>query len=615
MINSRNLRRAKSDSPIDDTPTKHDISVSCREWRCSVVSLVVGLNLLGCGNASPRARSPVGPKVFQAPAVASVSGKPSESHPIVPCGAGLGTLAATVADFESPNSSVFWFSYSDGTAGGVLHQETSISDAGQRALHVTASGFRDWGAGVGVALGASSAQRPCDVDASAYSGVRFRARGRGTLRFAVASVPSIPIADGGSCTRGPACYDFPGANVGLNSDWATFELPFCNLTPVGWGKASARIDPRRLFSLHFRFAEGMAHDVWLDDIELVPRSAASEAARCGPICPLASVPPGANIEPARLSPEHAAAGLSVHTFEQATKSCGALTRRYLEYVPKRLPKRSQAPVVILLHGSAASAEGFRDFQTHARFEALSERDAFIVVYGNAAPGPSSTNWPNSGSWNQSPEPSDEVDDVAYLDEVAQDLVRRQVIDGENPIFLVGQSNGGGMVLEAARLHPERYAGVAALMPYVAPSSKSVTLPKPTRLSRVFIAYSSADPGLPTGHALVLRGLADDWARALGIPPSAIATPMRTPLPNPVDEGASYSGHLPNALATRQSRGEQLDLVSLEGARAGVVRLLIFDHAGHFWPNPVQDSWPLALEKWGLRNQDIDAADAVWDFFH
>lgn len=580
-----------------------------------VAALVVSLNLSACGNANPCARAATSRRPLQAGAVAAVSVKPPTAHSISPCAAGLEKARAIAVDFERPGSGTFWFSYSDGSAGGVLRQEASTFEPGQRALHVTASGFREWGAGVGVTLGElAAAQAPCEFDGSAYSGVRFRAKGHGAMRFAVATVPSMPIADGGSCRGGPACYDFPGANVSLKPEWETFEFAFCNLTPVGWGEASARVDPHRLFSLQFRLPNGMDHDVWLDDVALIPRSAASDAARCGPVCPLAAVPPDADIEPGRLSTDHAAAGLSVHTFAQETKSCGPLTRRYLEYLPKRLPKGSAAPVVILLHGAAASAEAFRDFQTHARFEALSERDGFIVVYGNAAPGPSSSNWPNSGSWVQSPDSTDEVDDVGYLDGVRKDMLRREVINSKSPIFLVGQSNGGGMVLEAARLHPERYAGVAALMPFVGPSPGPVALPSSAHLSRVLIAYSLTDPGLPTGHALVLKKVADSWARALGIPANVIATPLRTALPNPVDEGASYSGQVANALATRQSHGEQLDLFSpSKGESANAVRLLIFEHAGHFWPNPVQDTWPEALERWGLRNQDIDAADAVWDF--
>ena len=83
----------------------------------------------------------------------------------------------------------------------------------------------------------------------------------------------------------------------------------------------------------------------------------------------------------------------------------------------------------------------------------------------------------------------------------------------------------------------------------------------------------------------------------------------------MNEGAEYDGTFPTALATRDSRGEQLDLhPAATAGRATALRVLVFDHAGHFWPGPDQDTASFVLGKWGLRNQDIDAADAVWSFF-
>jgi hypothetical protein len=121
-----------------------------------------------------------------------------------------------------------------------------------------------------------------------------------------------------------------------------------------------------------------------------------------------------------------------------------------------------------------------------------------------------------------------------------------------------------------------------------------------------------DPGLPAGYATTtLRALVDGWAAALGFSPAAIAAPARTALPDPVREGASYSGSLAAALATRDSHGVELDLGA---AGAPALRVLVFDHAGHMLPHAEQDTATFVLERWGLRNQDLDAAEAVWSFF-
>ena len=172
-----------------------------------------------------------------------------------------------------------------------------------------------------------------------------------------------------------------------------------------------------------------------------------------------------------------------------------------------------------------------------------------------------------------------------------------------------------MVVEAAQRHPDRYTGFAAFMPFVGLAPRPPASLAGARLSRVLFAYSVTDPGLPAGYVKTLRPLVNGWAAALGVPPDVIAAPARTTLPDRVDEGAAYLGTLPTALATRDSHCEQLDLRPVaDAARTTALRVLVFDHAGHFWPSPDQDTASFVLDKWGFRNQDIDAADAVWSFF-
>lgn len=582
----------------------HVSTVSCGRGRslAPVLGLLVTLALAGCGARVQRTST-----AGAAPAKPQAAG--ASNTAALACGQRAATPNGLLADFESGRADA-WFSYADGTPGGVLEQRVEPS-AESHALHVTARGFHGWGAGVGLAFGGwTPAARGCELDASAYAGIRFRARGAGTLRIAVATTPLAPRAEGGECDQGEACYDWPGTDVELTGTWTTFELPFCSLAPAGWGRTGTRVDARRLYQIHFRFAPNQPHDLWLDDVSLFARSGAKSGADCGPVCPLAAVPRGAVVEPARISAQYVAAGLSVHTFEQPTRTCGTLTRRYLEYVPKR-PRAKATPLVIALHGFGSSAEGFRDFQTHARFETLAERDGFVVVYANAAPSAATdARYPNSGAWFSSPEPDAEVDDFDYLRAVHDELAARGDIAEGSPTFLVGQSNGGGMVLEAARLHPERYAGFAAFMPY---DGQTPVLPTPdnrSRLTRALFVYSLGDPGLPGGYGTKLRTLADAWSRALGMPAAVLAAPVRKVLADRVNEGASYAGTDGAALRTRASRGEQLDFASGRAA----ARYIVFDHAGHFWPNGAGDSVPGVLEKWGFRNQDVDGADAAWEFF-
>jgi poly(3-hydroxybutyrate) depolymerase len=301
------------------------------------------------------------------------------------------------------------------------------------------------------------------------------------------------------------------------------------------------------------------------------------------------------------------------TFEQPTRDCGPVTRRYFSYVPKSLDAASEAPVLIVLHGLGADAETMRSFITQGRFETLADRDGFIVVYGNAAPGVATVaDRPNGGGFRKDPSGKSQVDDFAYLQKVVDDLAARGAISGDNPVFLAGLSDGGGMVHLAAIQAPTRYRGIAELMPY---PGETVEMPQADggfTLRRVLVGYSLTDPGMRAGYATQLVPLGRAWAAALGLSSEEQDAPLTTALPDLVNEGVDYQGTSPKALLTRDSHCEQLDYG--RAPAAAQVRVLSFDHAGHLWPvvNPLDREEEIAV--FGLRNQDLDMSDVVWEFF-
>jgi poly(3-hydroxybutyrate) depolymerase len=381
----------------------------------------------------------------------------------------------------------------------------------------------------------------------------------------------------------------------------------------GWSGSVESVDPSTLLGLHFRIGERQDAEFWLDDLTFYRAAPNDPAPRCGLPCPLEAAPSPAIIVPTR-SNTPLTENLTLHTFEQATKTCGSVTRRYLSYVPRRLTSRTSAPVLFVLHGSGTNAETMRTYLARDRFDALADRDGAVVVYGNAAPGvysSSDAGQLNSGAWRQGYFDDGQVDDVDYLERVLEDLKARGVIDGSNTLFLTGISNGGGMVLEAARRLAARVGGVAALMPYDGKQPKPIPDLVNTKLRRVLIGYTLDDPGLMPGYHDTLAPLPAQWAMAMGLPREAIANPTKTLLPDVVKEGTDYRGKAPVPLATRDSHVTQLDMVAPTGS--GRVRVLILDHAGHLWPNPSQLTEDWVLNRWGFHNQDFDAADLVWDF--
>jgi poly(3-hydroxybutyrate) depolymerase len=533
--------------------------------------------------------------------------------------------APTIDDFETASGRIrpadgrggWWFSYDDGTGGRLVRERVALDGGPEQghALHVAAAGFTKWGAGFGANLHpASTPKVGCPYDASAYSGIRLRARGRGRIRLTLADRASTPAAQGGECTRaGDGCFDRPGVFVDLRSEWRTYAYPFCAFFPEGWGGGSQGLDPARLVTLQVRVRAHERVEMWLDDLAFYRSEVGAPSPRCGRPCPIEAMPPSATIGPARSSAP-LSDDLRLYTFEQPTRSCGALVRRYLCFVPAALEPRSTAPVLIMLHGSGSNAESARTLQTRERFEALATRDGFIVVYGNAAPGAETRpdpGFPNTGGWRPRASNGEQVDDVDYLERVLGDLAARGVIQGGNPVLLTGISSGGGLALEAARRMPERYVGIAAVNPFVGYEPSPAPALTRATLRRVLLAYSIGDPGLPDGYHETLTALTAQWATALGVPQAVLAAPRRAPLPDPVQEGDAYRGQSPAALATRSSRATRVDLPAVDGEHA--MRVLVMDHAGHFWPSPTPDTEAWILDRWGFRNQDFDAADAIWEY--
>jgi poly(3-hydroxybutyrate) depolymerase len=506
-----------------------------------------------------------------------------------------------------------WYKDEDGSGGNL----TVKLDAG--ALHVTSENWSVWGAGVGVAIAPSlSDTKHCYYDASHYAGIRFRAKGSGTFRFKVGTFSTYSVSYGGICELpGQNCLDSPGRTGTLTSEWQTYEFPFCSLKPEGWGGGVTSVDPTQLIDMFFLLPKGETKELWLDDLAFFTKDRAESPISCEAInCPMATVPVPATVQPETswlvLSDE-----FTLHTFDQETTHCGLIRRRYLSFVPRGLASATGAPIFIALNGTGGDAESFCSFMTEGRLNTLATRDGAIIVYANAAPGPYSSDnpgWRNAGTWRHATRDDGEVDDVAYIQMVLDDLKTRSVISGDNDTYLMGLSIGGGMVLQIAKQLPGRFKGIAPFMAYDGWNPTPVPPLGCSGISRILFGMSSEDPGLPEDYGAVLSALPSQWAKAAGLPQEVIDAPVVTALPNTVNEGANYLGNAAIALRTRNSHVTQTDM-SAPGACARV-RVLEFVGAGHLWPTPElgQKGDLSNVEAYGFPNQDLDASDAVWEFF-
>jgi len=230
-------------------------------------------------------------------------------------------------------------------------------------------------------------------------------------------------------------------------------------------------------------------------------------------CPLAAMPRGAVLMPQKSG----APGFTARTFEQRTPSCGPITRRYLEQLPPGLPRRANAPVLILLHDAGEAAETMHAQKSRLNFEDIAQRNGIILIYANAAPGlATSVALADSGAWQTDRRTHLEIDDEDYLRRIVEDLSARDIIGGSSDIFLVGYGDGAAMALDAAVRRPGLYVGVAAF----APSNLAFTEPARPRasaiLSRVMIVVDMPSRATDEAWHLGMPMFARRWAAALGL---------------------------------------------------------------------------------------------------
>jgi hypothetical protein len=226
--------------------------------------------------------------------------------------------AALVDDFEDGDPQAFkafqregwWFAATDATEGakllperGMFRPERLPAGEGNRdnlfAAHLKAEGQKDWGAAWGVSLRYENKGVRCPINLSAYAGLRFRAKGPGTLRIAFGMPETQPPEGGGTCNSG--CYDFHSKVVYLSSKWDDYLVRWDRLEQGGWG-AQVRFDPARITGLQLSVRPpDLPVDFWIDDLAFVGAgeaetlTAALRSQPAPPVTPAPSATPASSL--------------------------------------------------------------------------------------------------------------------------------------------------------------------------------------------------------------------------------------------------------------------------------------------------------------------------------
>ncbi len=192
-----------------------------------------------------------------------------------------GQLAA-IDDFEDGDSVAlpetgregYWFTVHDATVGSIVPDSLFVPVPGgangtQRAAHVQASGYSEWGALFEVGLTYLSDGVHCPYNAASFAGVRFYLRGSGNIRVALGTPATQDKEYGGTCdpAAGMICYDVhTTTSIALNEQWTLYELPWSQFKQRGFG-TPVPFRQDAVMGVQFAFdSPELPVDFWLDEV-------------------------------------------------------------------------------------------------------------------------------------------------------------------------------------------------------------------------------------------------------------------------------------------------------------------------------------------------------------
>ena len=162
-----------------------------------------------------------------------------------------------------------WRTYSDETSTVTPPVNTDITPS-EGALHVTGSGFSQWGVGLTVDLNNPSGQR-LSADLSDYRGLKIKARGTGSVEIEVVMPATTGVDEaGGTCTAAEGCFGHYAANLVLSAEYSEQVIQFTQLRQPEWA-LGAPLDLTKVLAINFlsRVGTGPASiDLWIDSVSL-----------------------------------------------------------------------------------------------------------------------------------------------------------------------------------------------------------------------------------------------------------------------------------------------------------------------------------------------------------
>lgn len=459
------------------------------------------------------------------------------------------TNAGTVSNFDDGTMAVrdvgksglkdaLWDTYHDATSGTIklAVEDGGTGTCGSKALHITGSGFSDWGAGAEFILGGTFApgkSQAKPVDMSAYVGIQFKAKIGSGHKNPVRIQISTPETEdkkesSGKCDPAvegdDACYnhmgkffwtdaDNPGMSMPMSSSWKTYTFCFDKDLFPKWLPSNLSAEQRRNLAKNFLKFQvdfnksldvannaidtesaklhnvGDAFDLWLDDVEFI-----SDASLC------TSYPVGSTWKPISK------AGGSCTIAPEAAKFHGYIEALYNHWKAKFLSGGKVMMPEQTADGTTSESQGYGMMLSVAMDDKTTFQAIWNETKGKIISGKGVINW----SWgkNDGTSATDGDEDIAYALYLADKKGWGTKADADSLAGAIMSQDVSGSTLKLG-------------------SNFNVNAFNPSYFAPLFYRKFSGSWGgvIDTGYSTVTKcqqsnGLIADWCKPDGTPASA-----------------------------------------------------------------------------------------------
>jgi polyhydroxybutyrate depolymerase len=330
-------------------------------------------------------------------------------------------------------------------------------------------------------------------------------------------------------------------------------------------------------------------------VEANPKAPSSSA-------PKSSAPPQSSIPTATTKPgaiANPATTMKLPTTQPEIRRTLSFTAggriRTARLVVPALANGEAIALVLALHGGGGNGQNMAE---NTGFEGIATQKHFAVAFPDGV----DKNWNDGRQDAVSTAAKENIDDVAFLSELINEVAKVAPIDRKR-VFATGMSNGAMMSIRLACEAPQLLAGIAAVSGTGSPDLMQRC--KPNRPMSLLQIHGTVDPIVPYIGGEVKNPLGtQNRGQVVGVDELATVFTAANGC-----TGGPVVAALPDLVA---SDGSTITSRTWSTCSAkAIVTFLRVEGGGHVWPGE-RTHLPEVLV--GKGNQDIDATAEIWAFF-